>query len=125
MGWFRSSPSTIQFVQTLVDRCGILCDDQIVMNSILAFDMGMDWNVTDWHKSILTNHTIDSQNGLLKHGFTGVSNNTGHKVMIWDRDFAFRGDNDPAICPVDNWVSMPYVKAKGGWDSVNAKLNSY
>jgi hypothetical protein len=87
--------------------------------------MGMNWNLTDWHKSMLTNHTIENLNGLLINGFTGVSNTSGHKVMIWDRDFALRGENDPAICPVNNWVSMPFVKSRGRWESVSAKFNSY
>jgi hypothetical protein len=100
MGWFRSSPSTIQLIQQIVDRCGDICDDQI-------------------------NSTTDVLDGLMVKGFTGMSMKTGHKVMVWDREFAYRGENDPKVCPVNNWVSMPFVASRGRWEKAITKLNSY
>ena len=126
MGWFRSSPSTIQFIQLMVDRCGDRCDDQVVLNSILAFDLGMHWNLTDWHKSFrTTNKNNTRMDGLLKKSFTGVSNTTGHKVKLWDQEFAYRGANDPDVCPINNWVSMPFVIFVSRWEGGNAKYKSY
>jgi hypothetical protein len=126
MGWFRSSPSTIQFAQRMVNECGVLCDDQVVLNKILAFDMGMVWNLTDWHKSVRTTNKKDHRlDGVLIKGFTGESTKTGHKVMLWDREFAYRGENDPDVCPVDNWVSMPMVVMRGRWEAASAKNKSY
>jgi Nucleotide-diphospho-sugar transferase len=126
MGWFRSSPTTIQFIQLIVDRCGDCCDDQVVLNSILAFDMGMQWNLTDWHKSFRTKNTNQTKlDGLLTKSFTGVSNTTGHKVKLWDHEFAYRGANDPVVCPVNNWVSMPFVIFESRWQGASAKHKSY
>jgi hypothetical protein len=126
MGWFRSTPSTIDFVQLLTDRCNGTCDDQVKLNSLLAFEMEMEWNLTDWHKSIRTHRNRSPiLNGLLERGFTGVSKITGHKVLVWDRDFAYRGENNPEVCPVDNWVSMPLVTIRSRSKSWRYKLRSF
>jgi hypothetical protein len=125
MGWFRSSPSTIQLIQQIVDRCGDICDDQIILNYIMAFGMSMEWNITAWHRSFQTNSTTAVLDGLMVKGFTGMSMKTGHKGMVWDREFAYRGENDPKVCPVNNWVSMPFVVSRGRWEKAITKLNSY
>jgi hypothetical protein len=126
MGWFRSSPRTIEFVQLLVNRCNGQCDDQVKLNSLLAYDMEMEWNLTEWHKSIRTRSNRNpALGGLLEKSFTGTSKKTGHKVLVWDRDFAYRGENNPEVCPVDNWVSMPLVHVRTRSSSWKIKLGSY
>jgi hypothetical protein len=100
--------------------------DQVILNKILAFEMSMEWNfLSSTPESLL--RTLNEKDlrldGLLSRGFTGVSTKTGHKVMIWDREFAYRGEND--VCPENNWVSMPLVVILGRWESASAKFNSY
>jgi hypothetical protein len=128
MAWLRSTRGAMQFVKLLVDRCNgkTLCDDQAKLNFVMAFEMDMIWNLTDWHKSFRTrnNHTA-LLDGLLEKSFTGVSRKTGHKVKIWDRDFAYRGAIDPEVCPVDNWVSMPFVQTPSLSETGKFKLGSY
>ena len=56
-GWYRSSAATIDFVEKILSKCrqtscGVLCDDQQVLNSLYAKDLGMQWdrsgmNLTD------------------------------------------------------------------------------
>jgi hypothetical protein len=58
-------------------------------------------------------------------GFTGYSVATGIKFKVWDRDFAYRGKNDPAICPPGNWVSMPFVIFYVRKDAPKFKFQSY
>lgn len=128
MGWYRSTPGTIQFIQRMVDRCGDRCDDQIILNKLLAEEI--QWALTDWHKSFRTIHPNHSRlDGLLTRGFSGVSTMTSttehHTIMVWDRDFAYRGENDPTVCPVENWVSMPFVTYTSRWEGGNAKYKSY
>ncbi|KAI2493692.1 nucleotide-diphospho-sugar transferase [Fragilaria crotonensis] len=122
MAWFRSSPRTIRFIKEMVRRCGAECDDQVLLNQILAYDLGVKWNRTNADHSEVTTHTEDTNVtlvnlgnhwerlvGLVTGGFTGYSEATGLKIKVWDRDFAYRGKADPSICPVRNWVSMPFV----------------
>lgn len=127
MGWYRSTPETIQFIQRMVDQCGDRCDDQIILNTLLAKEI--QWTLTDWHKSFRTVHPNNSRlDGLLTRGFSGVSTTTTtghHTIKVWDRDFAYRGENDPTVCPVKNWVSMPFVSYKSRWEGGNAKYKSY
>jgi hypothetical protein len=127
MGWFRSCPRTIQLIQHMVEKCGGMCDDHVTWNSIVAFDMGMEWNITDWHQSLRTVNKKDANlDGLLKQSFTGLSTKTGHRVMVWDREFAYRGEDAPVVCPENNWVSIPLTskyKSYGVWD--RSCLNEY
>jgi hypothetical protein len=126
MAWLRSTPGTIRFVRMLLHRCKSRCDDQAKLNFVMAFDMDVRWNLTKWHKSFRTrnNHTA-LLDGLMEKGFTGVSGKTGQKIKIWDRDFAYRGAIDPEVCPVDNWVSMPFVQTTSLAETGKFKLGSY
>ena len=63
--------------------------------------------------------------GLVTKGFTGYSQSTGLAIQLWDRDFAYRGRVDPAICPQHNWVSMPFVTPVVRSEMASAKLSSY
>jgi hypothetical protein len=137
MGWFRASPPTIRFIEEVVNRCGIECDDQVLLNRIIAYVLNMEWHRTAEAHSDVTEHNEDTAQrtrfghhfkrivGLITKGFTGYSNSTGAKVKVWDRDFAYRGKNDPSECPENNWVSMPFVLFTSRWQAPAFKLNSY
>jgi hypothetical protein len=100
MSWLRATPPTIDFVQRLVEKCGILCDDQIVLNEMIANEMAIEWDKDT------TNVTSNTESRI------GRSNTTGHTVKIWDHNLAYRG---PALiangCPIENietnWIAMP------------------
>ena len=117
MAWYRSNPRVIRFVQMMTDRCGIQCDDQVQLNRLIAEDIGVVWNRTESHHKERTirlkeyeyDSRFQSLVGIVKWGFNGYARRTGHKIMVWDRDFALRGKNDPQDCPINNWVSMPLV----------------
>jgi hypothetical protein len=137
MGWFRASPPTIRFIEEVVNRCGIECDDQVLLNRIIAYVLKMEWHRKEEAHSDVTEHNEDTSQktrfgnhftrivGLITKGFTGYSNSTGVKVKVWDRDFAYRGKNDPSECPENNWVSMPFVVFVSRWQGPLYKLNSY
>jgi Nucleotide-diphospho-sugar transferase len=138
MGWFRASPPTIQYVQEMVTQCGDVCDDQILLNRLVAYVFQVQWhrNSTS-HQDVTvqtkdTNVTIDRLGnhferlvGLVTKGFTGYSTSTGVQIHVWDRDFAYRGKADPSICPKLNWVSMPFVAVPVRSEVARAKWSTY
>jgi hypothetical protein len=137
MGWFRSSPPTITFIQEMLLRCRIECDDQVLLNRIIAYILKVQWNRTEEHLNV-TQHDQDTSEtvlhfgqhfqrivGLVQKGFTGYSKSTGLKIKVWDRDFAYRGKNDPSECPQNNWVSMPFVVFVSRWQAPSSKMDSY
>ena len=137
MGWFRASPQTKTFIQSMVSQCGVICDDQVLLNQIVAYQLNMEWHRTaDHHNtttSVSSNQDFDSPfenhfsriEGLVTNGFTGYSRVTGHKSKVWDRDFAYRGENNPETCPPNNWVSMPFVIMAWRNQGPSHKLSSY
>eukprot|EP00545_Synedropsis_sp_CCMP1620_P005119 CAMPEP_0119015318 /NCGR_PEP_ID=MMETSP1176-20130426/10808_1 /TAXON_ID=265551 /ORGANISM="Synedropsis recta cf, Strain CCMP1620" /LENGTH=454 /DNA_ID=CAMNT_0006968601 /DNA_START=22 /DNA_END=1386 /DNA_ORIENTATION=- len=138
MGWFRASKPTIRFIEEVVHRCGIECDDQVLLNRIIAYVLHMEWHRSGDEHDTVTTQTKDTAKkvkvfgshfkrieGLITNGFTGYSNSTGVKVSVWDRDFAYRGKNDPSECPANNWVSMPFVVFVSRWQAPSSKLGSY
>jgi hypothetical protein len=63
--------------------------------------------------------------GLPTVGIAGVSNVTGHRARVWERDFAFRGPLHPETCPSNNWVSMPILEARSRGTAWRTKLESF
>jgi Nucleotide-diphospho-sugar transferase len=135
MGWFRSSPRTIRFIDEMVLQCGSECDDQELLNMIIAYELKVSWNRTGDDRTPETNETnarvprlgyhFKRLAGLVTKGFTGYSVATGVKIKVWDRDFAYRGKNDPLICPQQNWVSMPFVIFYDRSHAPRRKFKSY
>ena len=41
-----------------------------------------------------------------------MSGLTGHRIKIWNRDFAFQGEIDQRPCPENNWAAMPVIEEK-------------
>ncbi|MGK3756876.1 MAG: hypothetical protein ACI8RD_009190, partial [Bacillariaceae sp.] len=119
MNWLQSTPSAIKFVQILVDACGIMCDDQIVLNHMIAskdvLDIQWDENQQQRPEILTINEHNKGLDGLVTMSRTGRSLKTNHTIKIWDRDTVFRGEatnmND---CPSHdkNWISMPLVDPK-------------
>ena len=108
MGWFRSSPRTIRFIEEVVTRCGIECDDQVLLNRIIAYVLKVEWHRNQEEHADVTTETEDTKEniprieghfhrivGLVTTGFDGYSNETGVKIKGWDRDVAYRGKNCP------------------------------
>lgn len=130
MSWWRASKAAVNFAQLIHNTCGIMCDDQRILNN-LQLEVNMTW---DWTPATLgsriSNHTpaLEGEErfvGLPTLGITGKSNVTGHKARVWDRDYAFRGPLQPAQCPKNNWVSMPIVEARSRFQNWVAKLESF
>ncbi len=113
MSWFRASPKVIHFIKHVVAHCQDLCDDQDILNRIILYSLNMTWDYTPDTfgptAKRTSNHTDARFNGLLQKGLSGTSGVTGHRVKIWDRDFAYRGPlvEVASECPHNNWVSMP------------------
>lgn len=115
MSWLRSTPSVINFVGTLVNKCkcrdlvgttsvpekvcrNCMCDDQVVLNEML-------WKGK--HKGGPKKLSKPKSNQDYPwEGMTGVSNKTKHRIAIWDRNLAYRAVM-PDKCPPGNWVAMP------------------
>jgi hypothetical protein len=138
MGWFRSSPSAIRYVEAIVQACGEACDDQILLNRLVAYKFQVQWDRNRTEHSEVTIHTDETNVtvdrlgnhfhrlvGLPIKGFTGYSTITGARIHVWDRDFAYRGKVDPSVCPKDNWVSMPFVTVLTRGQMAHAKLSMY
>jgi hypothetical protein len=138
MGWYRASPPTLRYIQEMVTQCGDLCDDQILLNRLVAYVFRVQWNRNSTEHGEVTvptrdtNVTIDRLGnhfdrlvGLVTKGFTGYSESTGAQIYVWDRDFAYRGKADPSVCPKLNWVSMPFVTAPVRSGVARAKWNTY
>ena len=118
LNWWRAVPSVIEFVTQVVERCNCdmkvvedcncMCDDQVVLNNLIfKGDYAILWNQTfqvpKTPQDLIWNETV-----------SGVCNQTGHKVQVWERHRAYRGNlpGDRKDCPVHNWVAMPFVKNK-------------
>ena len=118
MHWLRaSSEGVLEFVRTVVDRCGCLelscnclCDDQWVLNDVI-----FEGNYTIiWEENNVNSHN-SSRNAIPRNwsevsweGRTGVCTKTRHRVQIWDRHTVYRGPlGDSVPCPKANWFSMP------------------
>uniref|UniRef100_A0A7S2Y3Q1 Nucleotide-diphospho-sugar transferase domain-containing protein n=1 Tax=Entomoneis paludosa TaxID=265537 RepID=A0A7S2Y3Q1_9STRA len=133
MSWLQAHPATIQYVQMIVNRCGSGCDDQVVMNSMMADPsiLQIEWTVDPVAlvehdpNRILSHHGpsfVNSTNTSNKNTASTTSNwkepyaaqygqskVTGHSVYIWNREFAYRGPLEATPCPrpSENWVAMP------------------
>jgi hypothetical protein len=130
MSWWRASAPAIRFAKIIHENCGIMCDDQRVLNNLLADEtkLNMTWyRTSEMLNSRITNATTRDKRflGLPTIGILGYCSVTGHRAGIWDRDFAFRGPVDPDICPAGNWVSMPIVETQSRSKSWMAKLESF
>eukprot|EP00980_Cylindrotheca_fusiformis_P028260 scaffold22589_cov138-Cylindrotheca_fusiformis.AAC.23 len=128
MSLWRASKAGIEFARLIQYACGIMCDDQRVLNNLLL-DINMTWGWTDATlASRISNNSVSVDQrfvGLPTLGLLGSSSVTGHKARVWDRDFAFRGPLEPDQCPKSNWVSMPIVEAKSRFQNWEAKLESF
>lgn len=122
MSWLRSTPPVINFVGSLVNKCGCkgligkamvpdalcracTCDDQVVLNELL-------WSGK--HK-IIWDRNISKPTSLKDYpweGITGVSSKTKHRVAIWDRNLVYRAVM-PDKCPPGNWVAAPLYVDRG------------
>jgi len=125
MSWWRASKPAIHFARMIHQSCGIMCDDQRLLNNLLL-QVNMTW---DWTPDVQNSRIIDGSDerfaGLPTLGMTGESAVAGHKARIWDRNIAFRGHLQPKECPKNNWVSMPIVDAKSRHQNWIAKLDSF
>jgi hypothetical protein len=96
MSWLRSTPSVIEFVLALLEKCGCLptlscschCDDQVALNRLLCHD----YKVVDWDQPI---RLPTSEDDMAWEGQTGMCNRTGHK-----------GKKMAESCE-KNWVAIP------------------
>jgi hypothetical protein len=128
MSWWRASPAAIRFARIMHEACGIMCDDQRVLNTLLVNHdkLGMTWHWTpEAIASRITDINDTRVSGLPTIGITGTSNVTGHKAGIWDRAFAYRGLIEETQCPKENWVSMPNIEAKSRSSAWMAKIESF
>jgi hypothetical protein len=111
MTWLKATPSTIAFVRKLVDHCGIMCDDQTVLNEMIADPkvLGIEWDANHGNNDHQRPPTRDNRaapvsphdtSPLPSESRTGRSTVTGHTVKIWDRERVFTGDpRKPLECP--------------------------
>lgn len=112
MSWLRSTTSVIEFVSELARRCGCLkeigcdcfCDDQVTINRMyLEGPFRGVWNQKP-HQKIIARTTEE----MYWDGFDGVCPKTGHKLLILDRNTAWRGTmREDMKCPNNTWVAMP------------------
>jgi len=112
LSWLRSTPSVIEFVSELARRCGCKesigcechCDDQVAINTMyLEGEYNATWNQKP-HQKIIATRTDE----IYWDGFDGICQKTGHKMMILDRNIAWRGSvHKGMICPQGNWIAMP------------------
>lgn len=124
MSWWRASRGAVDFVRFMHGTCGIMCDDQRLLNNLLL-QVNMTW---DWTPTVLNSRIQDGDErfvGLPSLGLTGSSARFGFKARIWDRDVAYRGLLQPQECPKNNWISMPIVDAKSRYQNWMAKLDSF
>lgn len=109
--FIRASAASIQYLNKVLGDCfeESNCDDQIQYNNVLLETMNMTWDRKPSRKdSKRISSEIDENDGLLVEGLSGQSE-SGLKVKVWDRDFAWRLSADiPDKCPSkNNWLSMP------------------
>ncbi|KAL3928062.1 MAG: hypothetical protein SGBAC_012810 [Bacillariaceae sp.] len=124
MSWWRASKPAIAFARLIHESCGIMCDDQRLLNNLLL-QINMTW---DWTPNVRNSRVQDGDErfvGIPTLGLKGESARIGYKARIWDRDVAFRGHLEPNECPKNNWISMPIVDAKSRYQNWIAKLDSF
>lgn len=124
MTFFRADPDgtkAYEYVNRATNTCSRRCDDQATLNRIMANDLNMVWNTSAYTPAEFETHRVldpifrnDSTTARLSGldvqlGRIGVSEVTGLRIKIWDRNFAFRGPIDPKPCPKDYWVAMPII----------------
>ena len=123
--YFKANARVIKLLNKLVMGCITIsdpvekrCNDQIVLNAAYSdnarlnkrYHLNMKWNFTSENSGPTAKrlyHSNPAYNGTLVIGVEGVSEATGHKVRVWDREFVFRCPYDIDSCPEKNWVSMP------------------
>ena len=109
MIFLKATEASIQMMELVLERCsrgGNHCNDQVVWNTILDYDM--KWNTTSLSLAKEKSSLINDD--LIHFGFDGTSESIENfHANIWDRDFAWRGDLSNEIpCPsLDNWIAMP------------------
>mmetsp|Transcript_3196 Transcript_3196/g.7568 ORF Transcript_3196/g.7568 Transcript_3196/m.7568 type:complete len:207 (+) Transcript_3196:327-947(+) len=94
----KANPRAIAYIEKILERCGIMCDDQIVINEMIANEFGISWD-----------------NNATRKARTGRSNVTGHTLKVLDHEWAYRdGGPGDALCPKrdDNWIAMPHADRK-------------
>jgi Nucleotide-diphospho-sugar transferase len=112
MVWLQATGPTILYVERIVETCGVMCDDQILINRMLAFDLNVTWD--EPVVRMRANHSQGKFTGLSYKERTGQSQVTGHTIKIWPMDFAYRGPMFPDVCPgPKNWVAMPEDHGRG------------
>ena len=84
------------------------CNDQVAFNRLLL-KLDMHWNIDPFDQTLpRISGAGPEMEGLLVDSFAGVSNDTGIRIKVWDRDFATRWSGSPKVCPSSrNWVAMP------------------
>jgi hypothetical protein len=138
MSWWRGGnhSGVIDFVRHVVHKChcerfdnncDCACDDQVVLNNILfqSPKYAIVWNNTTNTNTNTTNHQhqlppqqvvgppkeLEDLDWTAR--LTGVCNQTGHRVQLWDRYSVYRAPlnakHQPKFCPPrdQNWIAMP------------------
>jgi hypothetical protein len=114
--WMRSTPSMIQFLDLFLSNCGCKagshhdesrssckchCDDQVTMNSMLFYQLDMEWE-----------HYEGTMNGeFFQNSMIGISRRTGQRIKVMDRSFVFRGHHNNT-CTKGNWITFPKTSNK-------------
>jgi len=98
MMWLQANPSTVKFVQKLVDRCQSMCNDQIILNEMIVDHsaLGIEWDE-------ISEENVENSDYTKSR--TGRAAVTGHTVKVWDSSWVYRG----LECPDNPWITMPLV----------------
>jgi len=146
--WLKPTPRTFQYMENILHRCGVRCDDQVIINEVLANEMNMTWSMSilsrttqmeenqQTHDNRVSEEFYERLLGLVQEGFDGYSNNvissnnngtnlSKLRIKIWSRAFCYRGRNDPQPCPHDNWVSMPFIAMTRRHQGPRRKLQAF
>jgi hypothetical protein len=116
--WMRSTPSMIQYLDLFLSNCGCKaedqhnkdkgknvckcrCDDQVAINSMLYYQLDMDWDPYEG--------TVSGD--FFQNSLTGISRRTGQRIQVLDRNFVFRGNNKNT-CTKGNWITFPKTSNK-------------
>jgi hypothetical protein len=105
MSFIKANNRTIKLVEMMLENgCRRACDDQVVLNELIANKLDITW---DMPPQRFENGTIVPV--APTRSMTGVSSVTGHSIKVWDGNFAYRGMMYPEVCPPKeyNWVAMP------------------
>ena len=76
MMWLQATEQTIKFVELIIAKCGLSCDDQIVVNKLLADELQVEWD--EPLKLLRSNHSKGVFQGLPYAERTGKSKVTSH-----------------------------------------------